>query len=168
MKDKMKQHFLNFGPKRFVIFTVIILIVLDVINSYYLKIYWLQKDLSHTMVLQSIKRGELMVEDFSQTTLNEMTAFVNNGFYFFLLLIFANNLFFYIFYLRKKLWAQGYVLFYTLTASLFSLTFIFDNAGLGMGWMAYNVLTIPIYIYLYFGVKLLKLETTLGHEKKGR
>jgi hypothetical protein len=168
MKEKMKAHFLKFGPRRFVVATVLILLITDIINSYYLKLYWLKKDLSHFMVLQNIQRSDLQIQDFSQTTIDELAGFVNNAFYFFLLLIFANNLFFYLFYLRKKLWAQGYVLFYTLTAALFSLTFIFDNAGLGLGWMSYNILVIPVYIYLYFGVKLLKLETTHLHEKKGR
>lgn len=166
MKEKLREHFLKWNARRFVISTTIILIVLDLINSYYLKLYWLKKDLSTMMVLQSIKRSNLVVEDFSSETLLEMTGFVNNTFSFFLLLILINNFFFYFFYLKKKLWAQGYVLFYTLTAALFSLTFVFDHAGLGWGWMLYNFSTIFIYLYLYLGVKLLKNETILVSEKK--
>lgn len=170
MKEKLKTHFLNFGPRKFVTTAVIVLFILDVVNCYYLKLYWMSKSMSDILVQESIKRSSLLIEDFSRDTLMEMTGFVNNTFFFFLLIILANNLFFYFFYLKKRLWAQGYVLFYTLTAALFSLTFIFDNANLGVGWIIYNVLTIFVYIYLYFGVKLLKNETVIipVSGKKGR
>jgi hypothetical protein len=168
MKEKLKAHFLAFGPRRWVVFTVISLIITDLINCYYLKLYWLNKGVSDTLVQRSITQGGLLIEDFDRATLSEMTGFVNNTFYFFLFIILANNYFFYFFYLRKRLWAQGYVLFYALSAAVFSLSFIFDNAGLGAGWMSYNIFTIPFYIYLFLGVKLLKIETTLVSEKKGR
>jgi hypothetical protein len=45
---------------------------------------------------------------------------------------------------------------------------IFDGLGMGLGWMAFNLLTIPLYFYLYMAVKLLKKETTLEPKKKGR
>jgi hypothetical protein len=168
MKQKLKAHFMNLGPRRFVGGTVLLLFILDIINSYYLKLWWLKKDISRGLMTQSIQRGQLVLSDFSQETLVEMTKFIDNCFYFFLIVILANNLFFYFFYLRKKLWAQGYVLFYTLTAALFSLTFIFDHAGLGWGWILYNCSTIFVYVYLYLGVKLLKNETTLLPQKKGQ
>lgn len=168
MKDKLKDHFLKFGPRRFVIFTVVSLLITDLVNGYYLKLYWIGKNASELLVQQSIARSGYLAEDFSPSTLAEMTGFVNNTFYFFLLIILVNNVFFYFFYLRKKLWAQGFVLFYALTAAFMSVAFLFDNAGLGMGWMLYNFLTIPYYAYIFLGVKLLKDETTLGHEKKGR
>lgn len=160
MMDKIKAHFLKIGPRRFVMGTVIVLIILDIINTIYLKLYWLQKDLSTLLVHQSIRRSELVLEDFSQETLTGMAGFINNTFYFFLFLVLINNLFFYFFYLRRKLWAQGYVLFYTLTAAIFSVSFVVDQAGLGWSWMLYNLSTIFIYAYLYFGVKVLKYETT--------
>lgn len=168
MREKLKAHFLKFGPRRFVGFAVVVLLVLDLLNSYYLKLYWAKKDLSNAMVYLSIKRSSLDVSEFSPDTLQEMTGFVDNAFSFFLLVILANNLFFYFFYLRKKLWAQGFVLFYALTATFFSMTFIFDNADLGVGWLVYNMLTIPLYLYVYTGVKLLKTETTLEPRRKGR
>lgn len=168
MKEKLKAHFLKFGPRRFVAATVLILTVMDLINSYFLKLYWVKKNISHNLVVQSIQRSQLMLEDFSRDTMAEMTGFIDNSFYFFLIVILTNNLFFYFFYLRKKLWAQGFVLFYTLTAALFSVTFIFDNAGLGFGWMFYNISTIFIYVYLYLGVKLLKNETTIVPQKKAQ
>jgi len=166
MKEKLKKHFLNIGPKRFVLIAVLLLIITDLINSYYLKLYWMQKQISSSLISISLQRSQLKVEDFSSDTLLEMTSFVDNAFYFFILIIILNNLFFYAFYLKKKLWAQGYVLFYCLTAAIFSLTFVFDNEGMGEAWLAYNLLTIPFYIYLYFGVKILKVETTLAPGKK--
>ncbi len=167
---KLREHFLKIGPRRFVVLTVIMLVITDFINSYYLKLYWLKKDYSHQMVKLSIQQSDIDPSTFSPETFTEAMAFVNNAFYFFVFLILANNFFFYFFYLRKKLWAQGYVLFYTLTAALFSLSFIFDNAGLGFGWLIYNILTVPFYCYLYFGVKLLKAETTIipANKKKGQ
>jgi hypothetical protein len=167
MKEKLKNHFLNFGPQRFVIFTVLSLFATDILNCYYLKLYWLKKDVSLMMVYQSVTQTGALVEDFNPDTISEMVGFVNNTFYFLLLIILVNNAFFYLFYFKKRLWAQGYVLFYTLTAALFSVSFVIDNVGLGAGWMAYNILSLPFYLYLFFGVKLLKLETTIpAREKK--
>lgn len=160
MMEKLKKHFLNFGSKRFVIFAVLLLLLLDFINTIYLRLYWLKKDLSTTLVHQMIQRNGYVLENFSSETILEMKGFLDNTFYFFLFLILINNIFFYVFYLRKKLWAQGYILFYTLTGSIFSLSFIVDQAGLGWGWFSYNMLTMVLYLYLYFGVKVLKYETT--------
>jgi hypothetical protein len=168
MKSSLKQHFIKIGPRRFVIGTVLLLVVMDLINSYYLKIYWLKKDLSLQMVHQSIRRSEMEIEDFSRATVAEWAELFNNTFYFFLIIILMNNLFFYLFYLRQRLWAQAYVLFYTITAALFSLTFLWDNAGLGTHWLVYNIGSALLYLYLFAGVKLLKTETTLAPEKKGQ
>lgn len=165
MKQKLYHHFLKFGPKRFVIFAVIFLFVLDILNCYYLKLHWTQRGYSDLILKLTLKNGQLTEAELSSDTIVEILKFINNCFYFFIVLIVINNLFFYAFYLRKKLWAQSYILFYTITAAIFSLTFIFDNSGLPSIWMVYNILTIPIYIYLYLGVKLLKKETTHGHEK---
>lgn len=167
MKEKLKAHYLKFGPRPFVIFTVLTLLIMDVFNGYYLRLYWLHKNLSLNIVRGSLSRG-ISIDDLSPGTIMEMTGLINNVFYFFLFLLLVNNLFFYLFYLKKKLWAQGYVIFYTLTGAILSCTFIFDQAGLGPFWMAFNLITIPVYLYLYCGVGLLKLETTLVSEKKGR
>lgn len=166
--EKIKAHFLKLGPRRFVMGTVIVLIILDIINTIYMKLYWLKKDLSSLLVHQSIRRSELVLEDFSQETLAGMAGFINNTFYFFLFLVLINNLFFYFFYLRRKLWAQGYVLFYTLTASIFSMSFVVDQTNLGWGWTLYNLSTIFVYAYLYFGVKILKYETTDAIPEDGK
>lgn len=160
MMEKMKIHFLKWGPRRFVTVTVLILVGLDLLNSYYLRLYWLKKDLSTMLVHQMIQRNGYVLENFSVDTILEMKGFLDNTFYFFLFLVLINNVFFYFFYWRKKLWAQGYVLFYTMTAAIFSISFLIDQAGLGWGWFFYNLLTIPVYAYLYFGVKVLKEETT--------
>lgn len=168
MKEKLRSHFLRFGPQRFVIVTVLLLVVTDLLNCWYLSLYWEKKNFAHLMIEQSIKRSGLQAQDFNPATIHEMLAFMNNTFYFFLVIIIVNNLFFYAFYLRKRLWAQGFVLFYTLTAAMLAVTLIFDNAGLGSGWLIYNLLSTFMYIYLYFGVKLLKPETTLVRGKKGR
>lgn len=166
--EKIKAHFSKWPPRRFVLVTVVSLLVTDILNSYYLKLFWLKRDLSTLMVHQMIRKQGMILENFSIATINEMKGFIDNAFYFFLFLIFVNNLFFYFFYFRKKLWAQGYVLFYTLTAAIFALSFLIDQSGLGWIWFVYNLLTIPFYAYLYFGVKVLKNETTItpGHEKK--
>lgn len=166
--DKIRAHFLKFGARRFVVATVILLIVTDLVNSWYLKLYWVKKNYAQLLVRQSIEQSGLLFEDFNIGTIQEMLGFLNNTFHFFLMIILANNLFFYIFYLRKKLWAQGFVLFYTLTAAMFSLTLLFDNAGLGTGWLVYNFLTIPLYIYLFLGVKVLRPETTLERGTKAQ
>ena len=160
MKEKLKKHFLKLGPRRFVIGTVILLIAMDIVNSWYLKLYWLKKDFSTFAVHRMIEKNGEVIEHFSRDTILEMKGFIDNTFYFFLFLVLINNFFFYFFYLRKKLWAQSYVLFYTLTAAIFSLSFLVDHADLGWQWMLYNFLTIPVYGYLYLGVKFLKTETT--------
>lgn len=161
MLDKLKNHFKKFKPRRFVILTVLTLIATDLINGWYLTLYWAKKDFGTILMRESIRRGGMQISDFNSATLQEMHAFMDNLFHFFLFIILANNLFFYFFYLRKRLWAQGFVVFYTFTAALFSLTLIFDNAGLGAGWLVYNLATIPYYLYLFLGVRLLKEETTL-------
>lgn len=158
--EKIKAHFIKFGPSRFVKIAVLVLLIMDIINSFFLRTYWLGKDLSLKMVHQAIQQKGYVIENFSNETIMEMKAFIDNSFYFFLFIILINNLFFYVFYLRKKLWAQGYVLFYTLTAAIFSLSILIDHAGLSTGWIVYNLMTIPLYAYLYFGVKVLKYETT--------
>jgi hypothetical protein len=168
MKDKLKAHYLKFGPRTFVTIVVLVLIVTDLINSYYMKLYWKSRDMSNKFVQQTARVNSLSLEDFSTETLREMTGFIDNMFMFFLLIVLANNLFFYFYYLRKRLWAQGYVLFYALTAALFSVTFIIDDGGLGAGWLTYNISMIFIYAYIFMGVKVTKLETTLGDGKKGR
>lgn len=169
MKEKLKAHFQRWNSRYFVIFTIASLIITDIINGYYLKVFWLNKGMSQNLVRQSIAQGGMVIEDFSLDTINEMTGFVDNTFYFFLFLILVNNLFFYLFYYLKKLWAQGFILFYTLTAALFALTFILDDAGLSPLWKVYNVASIPFYLYLFWGVKVLKSETTNpANEKKGQ
>lgn len=159
MKQKLHAHFVALGPRRFTIVAVILLIITDFLNGYYLKLYWAAKDISRVMVERSLRTGNVL-DEISPATMNEMISFLNNSFYFILLVILLNNLFFYLFYLRRKLWAQGFVLFYTLSLAIFSTTLIFDNADLGIGWFIYNALTIPFYLYLFLGVKLLKYETT--------
>lgn len=168
MKEKLRNHYMKIGPRRFVVGTVIMLVILDLLNGLYLKLSWVQKGLSEKMLLMVIDRMKFQPHDFDQATMAEISGLVEKSFDFFLFVILVNNLFFYFFYLRKKLWAQGYVLFYTLTAGMFSGLMIFDGYGMGAGWMIFNLLTIPLYFYLYMGVKMLKNETTLVPEKKGR
>lgn len=168
MKEKFKTHFLQFGPRRFVVFTVLALVLTDLVNFYYLKLYWMSKDFSNLIVRMGIMRSGQMMENFSADSIQEMMALITNCFYFFLFIILVNNLFFYLFYLRRKLWAQGFVLFYVLTAAIFQMTFIFDNGGLSWTWTTYNLLTVPFYLYLFFGVKWLKAETTDAVPLRGK
>lgn len=169
MKEKTRVHFKRWNCRYFVIFTVIALIITDLVNGYYLKLFWASKGMSESLVRQSIAQGGMVIEDFSLDTISEMTGFVDNTFYFFLFIVLANNLFFYLFYYLKRLWAQGFVLFYTLTAAIFALTFIIDDGGLPSIWKVYNAVSIPFYLYLFLGVKVLKEETTNpGREKKAQ
>lgn len=169
MMEKIKKHFTGINSKYFVVIAVIGLVALDLINSYYLRIYWVHKDLSILYVekialTQGVDFGQL-----SRDSIQEVKQVIDNGFFFFLFIVFANNLFFYFFYLRKKLWAQSYVLFYTMTNSLLALLFIIEGPILGAPWFLYNLLTIFIYLYLYLGVKFLKnstSETIPEHERK--
>lgn len=168
MKEKMKSHFLRLGPRRFVAATVLLLLITDILNTVYLRLYWLKKDLSTNLVYQMIHRNGGLLENFSAETVFEMKTFVDNTFYFFLTIVLINNIFFYFFYYRKKLWAQGFVLFYTLSAALLSVTYLLDLGLMGWSWSLYNFSTIFLYGYLFLGVKLLKYETTdaiLPHEK---
>lgn len=169
MLEKIKKHFLGLNPKYFVILTVAGLVVLDLINSYYLRIYWVHKNLSLIYVEKVALTQGLDFTHLSSDSIQEVKQVIDNGFFFFLFIVFANNLFFYFFYLRKKLWAQGYVLFYTITNSILALLFIIEGPILGVSWFIYNIMTIFIYLYLYLGVKVLKNSTSVTtpeHEMK--
>jgi hypothetical protein len=169
MMEKMKYHFIKLGPRRFVIGAVLLLLILDLLNSWYLKIYWVQKNLSLLYVERLAKTQGLDFTQLSQNSILEVKQVVDNGFFFFLFIVLLNNIFFYVFYLKKKLWAQGYVLFYTVTNAILAVLFLVEGPVLGLSWFFYNIITILLYIYLYFGVKVLKFETTDAipvHEKK--
>lgn len=169
MMEKMKYHFMKLGPRRFVIGAVLLLLILDLLNSWYLKIYWVQKNLSLLYVERLAKTQGLDFTQLSQNSILEVKQVVDNGFFFFLFIVLLNNLFFYVFYLKKKLWAQGYVLFYTVTNAILAVLFLVEGPVLGLSWFFYNIITMLLYIYLYFGVKVLKFETTDAipvHEKK--
>jgi hypothetical protein len=168
MMEKIRSHFLKFGARRFVLSCVGLLVLTDLLNCYFLKLYWVKKDFSAQLVLRALGVSSLTHSDLSSETFQELRHFLDRSFLFIVLVILANNVFFYYFYLQKKLWAQGFVLVYCLTAGIFSLTFVIDHADMGAGWMAYNILTIPLYVYLCLGVKVLKPETTLAPKKKER
>ncbi len=157
---KIKSHFLSFGPRKFVICAVIVLIILDIINSVYLRTYWVFKDLSRVAVEKLANKEGLQFSELSEQTIIEVTAMINNAFFFFLFIILINNLFFYFFYLKKKLWAQGYVLFYAITNSILAVIFLVEGPIVGWPWFIYNVGTMFLYFYLYLGIKVLKYETT--------
>ena len=167
MKEKFKLHFQQIGPRRFVIGTVILLTILDILGGYSFKQSWINNQMSEKVVSLTIQRLQVQMTDLSADTIAEMSGLVNKTFDFMLILILANNLFFYFFYLKKKLWAQSYVLFYTRTASILSFTMVFDN-NVGAGWTIFNLMCIPIYFYLYLGVKILKTETVNLPEKKAQ
>lgn len=170
MKEKLKKHFLAYGPRRFVVCATLALLILDLLNGYYLKLWWVHKDASSRIVHGVLNAKQMSANEFNTDTVQEVLQLADNAFYFFLYIILINNLFFYFFYLRKKLWAQSFVLVYTLSAAFFNLTFIAEGPILGTGWFVFNLSTILIYGYLFLGVKLLKLETTtipVGG-KKGR
>lgn len=160
MKEKIKAHFLKFNPRHFVVFTVLTLFVTDLVNTWFLRIFWQSKNMSLNILRTIFAQKGVNLNDFSAPSIEEMVGFVANSFSFFLFIILVNNLFFYLFYLRRKLWAQGFILFYALTGALLQLTYIFDSETVGRGWIVYNLLTIPYYLYIFLGVKFLKAETT--------
>jgi hypothetical protein len=160
MRNKFKAHFMQLGARRFVWAAVALLIVLDLINSLYLRLYWVHKDLSVMVVKRLANSQGLEFGQLTQQTIVEVQAMINNAFFFFLFIILINNIFFYGFYLRKKLWAQGYVLFYTISNSILAITFLVEGKVLGWGWFLYNLASMFLYFYLYLGVKVLKFETT--------
>lgn len=166
--EKMKSHFLRFGPRRFVLGAVLLLIGLDILNTLYLRDYWLHKNLSLMYVEKIAMTQGLDFSQLSASSIREVKAVVDNSFSFFLFIVLLNNFFFYAFYLRKKLWAQGYVLFYTVTNALLALLFLTEGPVLGATWFMYNILTLPLYLYLYFGVKVLKFETTDAIPEHGK
>jgi hypothetical protein len=143
-----------------VIGTVLLLIILDLINGYYINIWWKFRQMSWRMTELTAKIYGYDLDLVSAESINEFMGFIDNCVAVFLTIVLVNNIFFYVFYLRKKLWAQGYVLFYTLTTSLFAITFLIEGPILGFGWFVYNLSTLFIYLYLWAGVKLLKFETT--------
>lgn len=155
--QKIKNHFLRLGPRRFVIGTVLMLLLLDILNGWYLKLYWAYKNLS---VAYAHKVAQMNGIEFDPNTIEGIVYLTDNLVSFFLLIVLVNNLFFYCFYLRKKLWAQGYILFYTLTNAALMGAFLVEGPVLGMGWFVINMLSVPVYIYMYLGVKVLKYETT--------
>jgi hypothetical protein len=157
MMQKIKSHFLKLGPRRFVYVTVCLLIGLDLLNGWYLKLYWEYKNLSYAYAM---KVNEMSQTELDMNTVEGLVQLTDNMVSFFLLIMMINNLFFYFFYLRKKLWAQGYILFYTLTNAFLVLAFLFEGPVLGAEWFFFNLLSIPMYVYLYLGVKVLKYETT--------
>lgn len=168
MMEKIKSHFLKFGARRFVIGAVLLLIALDILNTMYLRDYWLHKNLSLMYVEKIALNQGLDFSQLSASSIREVKEVVDNSFFFFLFIILLNNFFFYAFYLRKKLWAQGYVLFYTVTNALLALLFLVEGPILGITWFMYNILTLPLYLYLYFGVKVLKFETTDAIPEHGK
>ncbi len=167
MKEKLRQHFLKIGPRRFVLMTVFSLLILDLLTGHSFRMSLIQNGFSEKLVQLSIKQANLQASDLSTETLTEVHNLMNMSLDFMLGLILVNNIFFYFFYFKKKLWAYSYVAFYTLTAGFLSLSMIFDK-HISTGWLIFNIATIPMYLYLFLGVKLLKAETTLAPKKKGQ
>ncbi len=166
MKEKLMNHYLNLGPRRFVIGTVLLLITLDILSGLYLHLAWEQNGMAEKLILRTIPPQDLA--ELSAGTVTEMTGLATQSMHFLFFILMINNLFFYLFYLRKKLWAQGYVLVYAFSGAILSFGFLFDGTGMGLGWKIFNGLTVLVYLYLGLGVKYLKNETTHVPEKKGR
>jgi hypothetical protein len=160
----IKKHYLKYDQIKFITFAIFILFFLDLINSYYLRLYWTHKNLSLLYVEKIASNQGIDFSQLSEQSIIEIKQIIDNGFYFFLFIILINNLFFYFFYLRKKLWAQGYVIFYAITNSLLSILFLVEGPVLGSAWFIYNLITIGIYLYLYLGMKSLKIQIQINHE----
>jgi len=159
----LKKHYLKINQKRFIIISVILLLLLDLINSYYLRLYWDHKNLSLMYVEKLALTQGLDFNELSEQSVLEIKQVINNGFFFFLFIILINNLFFYLFYLRKKVWAQGYVIFYAITNSILSALFLIEGPVMGIPWFIYNLMAIGIYLYLYMGMRLLKIQGPVSH-----
>ena len=168
MIKNIKEHFSHLGIKRFTAITVLILLATDIINSFYLRIYWVHKNISLSYVEQVAAAQGIDFNQIGKSGLMELKAVIDNGFFFFLLIIFVNNLFFYFFYLRKKIWARSYVVFYCMSNSILALLFTAEGQLLGASWFTYNILTIGVYFYLAMGNKILKLATNEATPADGR
>jgi hypothetical protein len=160
MLEKLKPHFVKFGPRRFVVVTVLLLLILDIMNSYYLRLYWEHRNLSILLTKTLAMKQGLDFSHLSSDSIQEVKGVVDQAFFFFLFIVLINNIFFYVFYLRRKLWAQSFVLFYAISNSVLAITFLIEGPILGIPWFLYNLGTMFLYLYLYLGIKLLKHETT--------
>jgi hypothetical protein len=158
-----KNHFEKFSPKKFVKIITLSLLILDILNTWYMKSWWKTNELSMKMVLKIIASQEDSLTHFNQASLSELSLFITNTFNFFLTLIIINNCFFYFFYLKEKKWAHNYVQFYCLTGSLFSISFIFEGNSIGLEWLIYNILSIPLYFYFYLAIK--SFHANPAHER---
>jgi hypothetical protein len=166
MMLKIKNHFKKFNLFHFTLGVIVSLIVLDLINFYYLSLYWTKQNLS-LLYVQRLSLGQgLDVHQLSTQSIQEIKQVIDNSFFLFLVIVLINNLFFYIFYFRNKLWAQSYVLFYTLSNSVLAVLFLVEGPILGIPWFIYNLVTIFLYIYLYLGIKFFKDESMISNQTK--
>lgn len=155
---KLRNHFTKIGLRQFLFGTVIALIITDLINSYYLRLYWLNKNLSILYIKVMTQKQGIPFQELGPEAILEFKNLMDNGFYFFLFVVLLNNLFFYAFYLRKKKWAQNYIAFYTITNSILAVLFLVEGPIMGYAWFSYNLLSMFFYLYLYLGIKSVKWE----------
>jgi hypothetical protein len=154
MKDKLLNHFKRWKPKTFLWSMVLILLLLDLGNGQFLRLSWLEKNSSMSIVNILASQGELSLSELSHDTMTELLGMIDNTFLFFLFIVLINNLFFYLFTLRGKAWAHSYLVFYTFTGALFSLIMVIDSFGMGSFWGVFNIASILTYVYLFLGLKL--------------
>jgi hypothetical protein len=154
MKDKLLNHFKRWKPKTFLWSMVLILLLLDLGNGQFLRLSWLEKNSSMSIVNILASQGELSLSELSHDTMTELLGMIDNTFLFFLFIVLINNLFFYLFTLRGKAWAHSYLVFYTFTGALFSLIMVIDSFGMGSFWGVFNIASILMYVYLFLGLKL--------------
>ena len=163
MKEKFINHFKRWRSKTFLWLSVLILLLLDLGNGQFLRLSWFKNNSSFNLANLLASRGEVQLSELSQDTLIELIGMIDNTFLFFLFIILLNNIFFYFFTLRGKLWAHSFLVFYTMTGALFSLIMVKDSFSLGITWGVFNVLSIVVYGYIFFGLKFVKFPP---HETK--
>lgn len=151
LQNKIRKHFQFFTLNQFQLIIVVSFIILDVLNSLYLKNYWIEKDLTKIYLKKMAQMQGMSLSHLAQNSLNEIQNLISLGFTFLILLFFFNNLFFYIFYLRKKIWAEKYVLFYAFSNAILGIIFILEGPVTGLWWYFYNMMTVIIYCYCFWG-----------------
>ena len=102
MKEKLRQHFLKIGPRRFVLMTVFSLIILDLLTGYSFRMSLTQNGFSEKLVQISIEQAKLQASDLSADTLAEVHGLMNKSIDFMLGLILVNNLFFYFSLIERR------------------------------------------------------------------
>jgi len=168
MKESLAIHFKKFKVNHFIIFTILCLIVLDLISFVYLANTFKATLHSSSSLLWKLLSARFQVSpsDLNPEFMREFAALMLNTIYLIVFVIFTNNVFFYTFFYKKKKWAFSYVSSYCFFGALLNVFMIFDPNSMGVLWAFINTAMVPAYLYFFLGLKFLKPEIIPVLEKK--